>query len=218
MLISKQIKISNMYNLINFKKMTTVNFKNSVIVLAIGLVVASCGGRGGNQQSGTATSEQAKVETKSADYANQETGTQLSASDWQAVVKANYDFDLTVPSGFTFKEGRKENINPAYRVDFNVTAADFKAALKEIHQYLFDLTAKITPADGNFAMKSYRTPDNPAVKGDKIPELKLNAFIGELQPDMWHFNTPKGAVQIAIANSEPNKFVRVSLVFLGKVE
>jgi hypothetical protein len=54
-----------MFNSINFSKMTTrVNFKISVIALAIGLTVASCGGRGSNQQSGTATTETAKVESK----------------------------------------------------------------------------------------------------------------------------------------------------------
>ena len=51
-----------MSNLINNKKMTTVNFKNSLIALAIGVAVVSCGGRGGNQQSGAATSE-AQTET-----------------------------------------------------------------------------------------------------------------------------------------------------------
>ena len=198
--------------------MTTVNFKNSVIALAIGLAVVSCGSRGGNQQSGAVTTETAKVEAKATDYANQETYTELTAGDWQKVIKANYDFDLTVPSGFTFKAGMKENINPAYRVDFNVTGTDFTVALGEIHQYLFDLTAKISSADGNFHMKSYYTPDNPAVKGDKIEGLTKNSFTGELQPDLWHFNTPKGAVQIALSNSETNKFVRVTLVFLGKVD
>ena len=53
-----------MFNSINCKKMNTIaNFKNSVIALAIGLAVVSCGGRGGNQQSGAETSEGAKVET-----------------------------------------------------------------------------------------------------------------------------------------------------------
>jgi hypothetical protein len=40
---------------------TKVNFKNGVIAVAIGVVMVSCGGRGGNQQSGAATSE-AKTE------------------------------------------------------------------------------------------------------------------------------------------------------------
>ena len=37
--------------------MTKMKFKNSLIALAIGLVMVSCGGRGGNQQSGAATPE-----------------------------------------------------------------------------------------------------------------------------------------------------------------
>jgi hypothetical protein len=202
----------------NFKQMVGANNIRSMVMIAamaIGLTVISCGGGNSKQQEAT---PETKTEQRATDYTKQETGTQLTAGDWQKVIKANFDFDLTVPSGFTFKEGRKENINPAYRVDFNVTAADFEAAVKEIHKYLFDLTAKITPADGNFSMVSYSTPDKPAVKGDKIPELTMNKLLGELQPDLWHFNTPKGAVQIALSNSEQNKFVRVTLVFLGKVE
>ena len=39
--------------------MRTLNFKNSVIALAVGLAMLSCGGRGGNQQSGTTASEKA---------------------------------------------------------------------------------------------------------------------------------------------------------------
>jgi hypothetical protein len=43
--------VKQIFNSINFNKMTTkVNFKNSVIALAIGVVMVSCGGRGGNQQ------------------------------------------------------------------------------------------------------------------------------------------------------------------------
>jgi hypothetical protein len=46
-----------MFNVINFKEMTRVNFKNSVIALAIGLTVVSCGGGNSNKQSGAATPE-----------------------------------------------------------------------------------------------------------------------------------------------------------------
>ena len=44
--------------------MTKMNLKNSVIAVAIGIAVVSCGGRGGNQQSGGATAETAQVESK----------------------------------------------------------------------------------------------------------------------------------------------------------
>ena len=139
---------------------------------------------------------------------------EMTAENWQKVIKENYDFDLTVPTGWSYKEGKKENINPAYRIDFNTSASDFKAAVQVIHQYLFDLTAKITPTDGNFEMESY----SPLVKGDKITELKENSLTGDLAPALWHFNTPKGAVQISFSYSEPNKFVRITLVFLGKIQ
>jgi hypothetical protein len=44
--------------------MTKVNFKNSLIALAIGLVVVSCGGGNSNKQSGVATSESNGQEAK----------------------------------------------------------------------------------------------------------------------------------------------------------
>jgi hypothetical protein len=52
-----------MFNLINFNKMTTVNFKNGVIAAAIGLALVSCGGRGGNQQSGAASETKTEAAT-----------------------------------------------------------------------------------------------------------------------------------------------------------
>ena len=205
--------------------MTTVNFKNSMIALAIGLVMVSCGGRGGNQQSGTATSEEAKVETKANDYANQELWTKLSADDWQKVVKANYDFDLTIPSGWTFAEGEKDNRNPSYWIAFKPEADDFKAAVAALHQYWFDLTASIVPADGNFNIDMQMVENEKGevigrkdVKGERFTELTLNKFIGELQPQLWYFNTPKGAVQISFSSVERGKYVRITLVYMGKVE
>jgi hypothetical protein len=45
--------------------MAKSNFKKSMIALVIGLVVVSCSGRSGNQQSGTAASETAQQATPS---------------------------------------------------------------------------------------------------------------------------------------------------------
>jgi len=47
--------------------MKRVNLKNSAIALTIGLVMASCGGKGSNQRSGTEISEEVKVETKASE-------------------------------------------------------------------------------------------------------------------------------------------------------
>ena len=85
--------------------MTRVNFKNIVIALAIGLVMVSCGGRGGNKQSGNAT------ETKT-EQATPAKGTELKDVDeknWQAIVKTNFGLDLSVPAGWTFKSVKSPN-------------------------------------------------------------------------------------------------------------
>ncbi len=188
-----------------------------VLCLAATTIFAvSCGGNASKKKAADGATETA-TSAKGSDYANQERGTQLSAGDWQKVVKANYDFDLTIPAGWSFKEGKKVNDNPSYSLDFTTDAADFTAALETIHRHLFDLTAAITPADGNFAMKAYRTPDTPAEKGDRIAGVKKNSLTGAFSPEMWHFNTPKGAVQLTLLYSEENKLVLISLTNLGKI-
>jgi hypothetical protein len=44
--------------------MKRVNFKNSVIALAIGLSLVSCGGRGGNQQGGNTSETKSETQTE----------------------------------------------------------------------------------------------------------------------------------------------------------
>ena len=63
--------------------MTTETFKNSVIALAIGLVMASCGSRGGNQQSGGASETKTKAEASKggADWTSNEYTKQLPKPD-----------------------------------------------------------------------------------------------------------------------------------------
>jgi len=153
------------------------------------------------------------VPSADGDYANQKVGTELSASDWQAVIKANYGFDLTLPSGWSFSKGNKNNVNPSYQMDFTTTTDKFMAAYNEIHRYFFDLTAKVTPSDGNFNMDSASLK-----KGEPITALKKQPFTDEIVPTLWYFNTSKGAVQLALVYSEKNKFVRVSLIFMGQAK
>ena len=188
--------------------MTKMNFKNSLIALAIGLVTVSCGG--GNKQQGRAaetpeSTEQVKVEAEATDYANQETGTQLSASDWQKAVKANYDFDLTLPAGWKFEEGKKANLNPAYDLRFTTSSDDVKAAYDELKQNLFNMTAEITPADGNFIL----TDITNRIKGAKFDKAPLSGS--------WYFNTPKGCVQFNLSGGE-TKWSQIYLVFVGEVK
>ena len=79
--------------------MTKVNFKNSVITLAIGVVMVSCGDRGGNQ-SGSATSEnsgQAVQENLSKHY--------------DAVERPKVDFieDWMLPTDGILTDAKEEN-------------------------------------------------------------------------------------------------------------
>ena len=205
--------------------MKNVNFKRMAgMALAIGLLAVSCGG-GGNKQQSSAT-ESTAVETKVDDYANQALWTELSASDWQKAIKANFDFDLKVPSEWRFEEGGKNGVNPSYYVNFKTDADDFDATSKALHQYWFDLTANIIPADGNFEIDMQMVENDKGevigrkdVKGERFTELTINRFIGKLQPSLWYFNTPKGAVQVALTFSEKAKVAQISLIYMGnKVE
>ena len=201
--------------------MKTVNFKISVIALAISFMMVSCGG--GNKQQQSSTTESTAVETKDNDYANQALWTEMSASDWQKVVKANFDFDLTIPSEWRFEKGEKNGANPSYYVNFITDATDFDATSKVLHQYWFDLTASIVPADGNFNIDMQMVENEKGevvgrkdVKGERFTELTINKFINSLQPSLWYFNTPKGAVQISLTFSEKAKMAQISLIYMGK--
>jgi hypothetical protein len=86
------------------------------------------------------------------------------------------------------------------------------------------LTASIIPADGNFQISSEIVTNEKGeptgrkdVKGEKITELTKHRLLGTLQPELWYFNTPKGAVQISFSAVERGKYVRITLVYMGKV-
>ena len=122
--------------------MTRVNFKNSVIALAIGLSVVSCGGRGGNQQSGAATSEMQTEQAKSVG----ETLEDLNDNNWKAVVKANFGLDLTVPVGWTFKS--VSSPNRVNNLILELTIGEGTTGIDECKR-LFEVTKSLSP-HGNY--------------------------------------------------------------------
>jgi hypothetical protein len=139
--------------------------------------------------------------------------TSLTDSNWQKVIRDIYGFDLNVPSGWTFKSGKKTNINPAYYVQFTTTAADFEAEYGTFMQYVFDLTAKVTPADGNFNMDM---DDNYAWHmTDKLTEIPT--MMGIPLP-LWYFNTSKYAIQISLDDSETSKMARITLIAVKSIK
>ena len=181
--------------------MKTVNFKNNVVTkdfrpmanfsirvfmmaIVISLVTVSCS-KDDNGDSGDGGDN-----------------TELTATNWQKVIKDVYGFDLNVPSGWTFKQGKKESITPSYSVRFTTAAADFETEYTAFMQYVFDLTGKVTPAKGNY---------NDNGKLDNIPEM-----MGIPMP-LWKFDTPKYAIQIDLADDGSTKTVQIYLVALNSL-
>jgi hypothetical protein len=153
-----------MFNSINFKKMTTkVNFKNSVIALAIGLTVASCGGRGGNQQSGTATTETAKVETKAV-QADVVISPQTKAEDYTAGALAKMK-----SLGKTEKDKRvvTAEINKADRTTYEVYTYE-NGKCTDYSEYVF-YTTKADKSDFDYD----KTRAKVGEEGEEINEADL---------------------------------------------
>jgi hypothetical protein len=98
--------------------MTKVYLKFSLIALAIGVLVVSCGGRGGNQQSGTTTTD-TKTEVKAAASSGAELK-DVNEGNWQAVLKANFGVDYVLPAGWSFKEVYSPNGRTNLKLFLNI--------------------------------------------------------------------------------------------------
>jgi hypothetical protein len=122
----------------------------------------------------------------------------LTASNWNSVVKDVYDFNLTVPTGWTFKQGKKESQSPSYSIQFTTNADDWEAAWDEFMEYIFDLTANVTPAKGNYDGDGEKLEEIPTMLGYKMP--------------IWNFDTPKRAIQIDLMDDSTTKTVQIYMV------
>ena len=123
----------------------------------------------------------------------------LTASNWQTVIKDVYGFDITAPVGWTFKEGKRQSSAPSYSIQFTTTAEDFDAEYLAFVQYIFDLTASIVPSKGNY-------DDDGTI--EEIPTM-----MGILMP-LWNFDTPKYAIQLDIMESKTTKTAQIYMVAL----
>jgi hypothetical protein len=154
-----------------------------MMAFAIALVTVSCG-KDDDDDSGDDGGDTGK-----------ETG--ITAANWQQIIKDAYGFDLTVPSGWTFKQGQKTNINPSYTVQFTTTAADFSAAFAALMQHVFDLTASVVPAKGNYSEDGVKLNEIPTIMG--VPY------------ELWYFDTPKLSVQVSFVDAEATKTAAILL-------
>lgn len=171
------------------------------LALALSLLTACGSGDSGNSGSSSTPGTSQGANNNGGSTENADT---LTASNWQKVIKEVYGFDLTVPAGWTFKEGGKQSAAPSYNVQFTTEAEDFKAEYETFVQFIFALTEKITPATGNH---SGEYPDYTGDKMDEVPKI-----MGEILAPIWCFDTSKFIVQVDIMESEDNKTVQLYFV------
>jgi hypothetical protein len=160
-----------------------------IMVLAIGLVTVSCGKDDDGDNGG-------KDETE-----------KVTADNWKKVIKDVYGFDLNVPSGWTFKEGAKTGTNPVYLLKFTTAAADYSAEFAAFMQYMFDLTAAVTPADGNF--------DVSLISGEKGNKYENIPTIMDKPSPLWYFNTSKDCIQVSLGGASATKVAEINLTYIG---
>jgi hypothetical protein len=80
--------------------MNRINFKISVIALAIGMCMVSCDGGNSNKQNG---GKKTDVETAK-ELVGKADDKSVTADNWQSVVKKEFGIDFAVPAGWTFKQ------------------------------------------------------------------------------------------------------------------
>ncbi|MDR0917219.1 MAG: hypothetical protein LBN02_08570 [Oscillospiraceae bacterium] len=177
-----------------------------VLVLALSLL-AACGGNDNTGSTGddNSTPTQGGNDTAPSDNGGgADDADTLTAANWQQVIKEVYGFDLTVPSDWTFREGKKQNINPAYSVQFTLGDGDFAASYSAFAQHVFDLTAALS-AGGNF--KSTGSPNYDVAETlTEIPNV-----YGIIMP-LWCFDAPKYTIQVDISKDEVQKIAQIYLV------
>jgi hypothetical protein len=121
--------------------MKKVNFKNSVIALAIGLVTVSCGGGNTNKQNGTATETKPETKTEQA-ASNNET------RDWQGIIKKNWGADIVMPNGWTTEKVNLDEANgKVYHVEVELNVGGTASAMDFLNT-VFEAT-KAVAANGN---------------------------------------------------------------------
>jgi len=127
--------------------MKRVNFKNSMVALAIVLVMVSCGGGSGNKQ---ADSKKDAVEAAT-ELVGKAESKGVTVDNWQEFVKKEFGVNFSVPDGWKFSQ-----VNALSLSETNVTllitfekAGDNASAVSATAKALFDQT-KALSSDGIF--------------------------------------------------------------------
>jgi hypothetical protein len=124
--------------------MKSVNFKISVIALAIGLVMASCGGGNSKKQGSTAETPASKEQVAPAKGGDKIAD--IADGNWQKVIKANFGVDIPLPAGWSLKEvyspNKENNVKLFLTISGDETGESFG-------KKLFESTKALSP-HGNY--------------------------------------------------------------------
>jgi hypothetical protein len=116
-------------------------------------------------------------------------------SDWQKDIESNFALNMSMPDGWTYKEGIiKNGTQPIFESRFTTNAKDKKAAYNSLKEYLFGLTKK-TSDGGNFIVANVFAIDTVPPNGE------------------WCFITSKGTIKIEAINKR--KYVLLAMTLLG---
>ena len=169
-----------------------------LIALFLGMLLAfpviGCGGdEGGSENSGNHNGGN-----------NGDDESAFIADNWQSTLADKYGFTLTVPEGWTFKEGKRQT-DISDSVQFTIESDDFDTASTAFIQHVFDLTAEVSDEYGNFENMENGLP----VTITDVPDI-----MGVMMP-IWKFTSGGDIIQIDIGTSASSQMAQIYLVKTG---
>jgi hypothetical protein len=132
----------------------------------------------------------------------------VTTDNWQQVLQNSYGVNLSLPAGWSFKEGTQagNGIYVTHNIQFTTTADDFNDAFMTFAQQVFNATKTASSQYGNFSA----TASNPSVIENKLDALPV-AIGTVIKP--WYFAKSDGRVIQCTANSAPStKTIQLSFI------
>jgi hypothetical protein len=189
--------------------MKTINFKNSVIALAIGMATVSCGG--GNSSKNNASGKKTDVEAAKELVAKAD-DKGVTDDNWQAFIKKNYGVDAAVPAGWKFLQVRAYGFstdNESIIVAFETTG-DNATKVADAAKALFD-KPKAFSSGGNFSMdvdNNSTVPKKGKTYATFDEVFKPNALydgVTAINQEFWYYTGANGTLQSVTVNANKGR-------------
>ena len=189
--------------------MTKKNFKNSVIALAIGLIMISCGG--GSKKNDIPTTADGKIDAAAVVKQQMEEAaqqTEITAANWQSEVKKRFGVDLSIPQGWTFAAVNVYWSGETVVISFD-RESDDATQPRAIASTIFN-TTKALSTEGNFIVdvdsESYKVSKGKVY--DSFDELEpVNKFFGEDYINSYWYYVQNGVKVVTLDCDKDKKFV-----------